>query len=203
MKPARAQGRLLQVGDRQYTIFPFDGLGADESVGTLPYCLKLLLENLLRHRQEDFVSSDDIDALLNWDPAAAPGALPAAAHLVVMRVRFAGEDIRGRAHEFNRFGPFTVMILQPALVAAQLFFDFRSCGVEGLVDVVCLGMALEDQALHHVGNDVGGEGAAGAAGMPFVRFFLSSFAGFLIFVCLLVVLGTGLLALFGISADGS
>ena len=43
--------------------------------------------------------------------------------------------------------------------------------------------------------------AAGAAGMPFVTFFLSSLVGFLIFVCLLVVLGTGLLALFGISAD--
>lgn len=44
-------------------------------------------------------------------------------------------------------------------------------------------------------------GAAGAAGMPFLRFFLSSLAGFLIFVCLLVVLGTGLLAWFGISSD--
>jgi membrane protein DedA with SNARE-associated domain len=43
--------------------------------------------------------------------------------------------------------------------------------------------------------------AAGAAGMPFVTFFLSSLVGFLIFVCLLVVLGTGLLVLFGISAD--
>lgn len=44
-------------------------------------------------------------------------------------------------------------------------------------------------------------GAAGAEGMPFVTFFLASLTGFLIFVCLLVLLGTGLLALFGISAD--
>jgi len=44
-------------------------------------------------------------------------------------------------------------------------------------------------------------GAAGAAGMPFLKFFLSSLAGFLVFVCLLVILGTGLLALFGISSD--
>ena len=45
-------------------------------------------------------------------------------------------------------------------------------------------------------------GAAGAAGMPFARFFLASLAGFFIFVCLLVVLGEGILALFGISVDG-
>jgi membrane protein DedA with SNARE-associated domain len=45
-------------------------------------------------------------------------------------------------------------------------------------------------------------GAAGAASMPFARFFLASLAGFFVFVCLLVVLGAGLLALFGISADG-
>lgn len=43
--------------------------------------------------------------------------------------------------------------------------------------------------------------AAGAAGMPFSRFFLSSLAGFLVFVVLLVVLGAGPLALIGIAVD--
>ncbi|MFT6644988.1 MAG: aconitate hydratase [Patiriisocius sp.] len=38
----------------------------------LPYSLKILLENLLRHGNETFVTDDDIEALANWDPQAEP-----------------------------------------------------------------------------------------------------------------------------------
>src|SRR5712692_2797564 len=38
------------------------------SVGSLPYSLKVLLENLLRHEDERFVSTDDIQALAAWKP---------------------------------------------------------------------------------------------------------------------------------------
>src|SRR5690606_19886256 len=38
----------------------------------LPYSLKILLENLLRHANTDFVSEDDIKALASWDPMAQP-----------------------------------------------------------------------------------------------------------------------------------
>jgi aconitate hydratase len=65
-------GHTLQVAGEEYVIFPFDKLSAAESAHNLPYCLKLLLENLLRHRGEEFVTDDDIDALLNWDPTATP-----------------------------------------------------------------------------------------------------------------------------------
>jgi aconitate hydratase len=40
------------------------------SVGSLPYSLKVLLENLLRHEDERFVSTDDIEALAAWKPGA-------------------------------------------------------------------------------------------------------------------------------------
>ncbi len=61
----------IQVGDAQYTIFPFDGL--DEArVKRLPFALKILLENLLRHRGQLHVQESDIDALVNWDSKAEP-----------------------------------------------------------------------------------------------------------------------------------
>ncbi len=39
-------------------------------VGRLPFALKILLENLLRHEDGRFVSAADITALADWDPAA-------------------------------------------------------------------------------------------------------------------------------------
>src|SRR3954467_10227586 len=39
-------------------------------VATLPYSLKILLENLLRHEDERFVHSKDIEALAGWKPRA-------------------------------------------------------------------------------------------------------------------------------------
>jgi aconitate hydratase len=38
-------------------------------VGRLPYSLKILLENLLRHENGRFATADDIRALASWDPA--------------------------------------------------------------------------------------------------------------------------------------
>ena len=39
-------------------------------VSSLPYSLKVLLENLLRHEDERFVCSNDIQALAGWKPGA-------------------------------------------------------------------------------------------------------------------------------------
>ena len=61
----------IRVGDKQYTIFPFDGLDA-AGVKRLPFALKILLENLLRHRGQIHVQETDIDALVNWDSKAEP-----------------------------------------------------------------------------------------------------------------------------------
>ncbi len=62
----------LSINGESYTVFPFASLGDPAKTATLPYCMKILLENLLRHGSEEFVTDDDVDALLNWDPEAEP-----------------------------------------------------------------------------------------------------------------------------------
>jgi len=60
----------LKVGDAAYRIYRLDavGGGADE----LPYTLKILLENLLRHEDGANIIRDDIEALARWNPEAEP-----------------------------------------------------------------------------------------------------------------------------------
>jgi aconitate hydratase len=61
----------LKVGDRSYEFWSFASL-PQEKVARLPFSLKILLENLLRFEDGVNVTRADIDALLNWDPAAVP-----------------------------------------------------------------------------------------------------------------------------------
>jgi aconitate hydratase len=61
----------LTVSGRNYEIWKFAALPA-EKVSRLPYSLKILLENLLRFEDGVNVTRADIDALLDWDPKAAP-----------------------------------------------------------------------------------------------------------------------------------
>ncbi len=61
----------LDVGGKQYEIYRLDAI-EDGHVDRLPYSLKILLENLLRHEDGRDVTRDDILALANWDPKAAP-----------------------------------------------------------------------------------------------------------------------------------
>ena len=57
----------LKVGDREFEIFRLDAV-KDGRVDRLPYALKILLENLLRHEDGINVTRDNINALANWDP---------------------------------------------------------------------------------------------------------------------------------------
>ncbi len=61
----------LTSGGRNYDIWSLAALPQDK-VKRLPYSLKILLENLLRFEDGVNVTRADIDALLNWDPAATP-----------------------------------------------------------------------------------------------------------------------------------
>jgi len=61
----------LTSGGRTYDIWSLAALPKDK-VARLPYSLKILLENLLRFEDGVNVTRADIDALLNWDPAATP-----------------------------------------------------------------------------------------------------------------------------------
>ena len=61
----------LNCGDRTYEIWSLAALPQDK-VARLPYALKVLLENLLRFEDGVSVTRADIEALLEWDPAATP-----------------------------------------------------------------------------------------------------------------------------------
>jgi aconitate hydratase len=61
----------LTVGGKDYEIYRLDAV-KDGHVDRLPYSLKILLENLLRHEDGRDVTRDDILALASWDPKADP-----------------------------------------------------------------------------------------------------------------------------------
>ena len=61
----------LKVGERTYEIWSLAALPQDK-VARLPYSLKVLLENLLRFEDGVSVTRADIEALLDWNPAATP-----------------------------------------------------------------------------------------------------------------------------------
>jgi len=61
-------GRELKVGNQSYRIFDISKLDAN----TLPYSLKILLENLLRTEDGANVTSSHIQSILDWDPKAEP-----------------------------------------------------------------------------------------------------------------------------------
>ena len=62
----------LEVDNRQYRIHRLDAVASDRQIARLPYSLRVLLENLLRHEDGETVTRDDIQALIDWDPAAEP-----------------------------------------------------------------------------------------------------------------------------------
>jgi aconitate hydratase A / 2-methylisocitrate dehydratase len=62
----------LRAGGQDYVIHALDAVpGID--LARLPYSLKVLLENLLRHEDGENITEDDIRALAGWDPKAEPG----------------------------------------------------------------------------------------------------------------------------------
>jgi len=114
---------VLKVGDREYEIFSLDTLKGTK-VKRLPYSLKILLENLLRHEDGVNVTRDDIMALANWDPTAEPSqeiaftparvilqdftGVPAVVDLAAMRD--AVVKLGGRAESINPLSPAELVI---------------------------------------------------------------------------------------------
>ncbi|HEX2721933.1 MAG TPA: aconitate hydratase AcnA, partial [Gemmatimonadaceae bacterium] len=59
----------LEAGGRKYTIYRLDSLepATAGKAATLPFSLKILLENLLRNEDGKFVKRADIESLASWD----------------------------------------------------------------------------------------------------------------------------------------
>jgi aconitate hydratase len=63
----------LEVGKRKFEVHRLSALekvGLD--AGRLPFSLRILLENLLRHEDGKTVKEADVRALCGWDPKAEP-----------------------------------------------------------------------------------------------------------------------------------
>jgi aconitate hydratase len=113
----------LAVGGKDYEIFRLDAV-TEGHVDRLPFSLKILLENLLRHEDGRDVTREDIEALANWDPTAAPSTeisftparvvlqdftgVPAVVDLAAMRD--AVVKLGGSAEDINPLSPAELVI---------------------------------------------------------------------------------------------
>src|SRR5690606_2853398 len=114
--------QTLSVSGQSYRIHRLDAVGA--GVADLPYTLKILLENLLRHEDGVNITADDVRALADWDPKAEPSreisftparvilqhftGVPAVVALAAMRD--AVVKLGGRASSINPLSPVELVI---------------------------------------------------------------------------------------------
>ncbi|HUY64143.1 MAG TPA: aconitate hydratase AcnA, partial [Acidimicrobiales bacterium] len=64
----------LAVGDRTYDIHRLGALAGRFEIDRLPYCMKVVLENLLRHEDGLHVQAADIEAVASWATRQAGGS---------------------------------------------------------------------------------------------------------------------------------
>ena len=130
MSTRHSKTETLETAGKQYQIYPMEHLGSLGDVASLPYSLKLLLENLLRHGHEAYVTDDDVEALVNWDPAATPTqeiafvparvllqdftGVPAIVDLAVMRDAMV--ELGGKAEQINPLSPVELVIDHSVMV---------------------------------------------------------------------------------------
>jgi len=62
----------LKMGGQTYEIFKLDALQQKYDVARLPYSLKVLLENLLRNEDGEFVTAEQVERIAKWDAKAEP-----------------------------------------------------------------------------------------------------------------------------------
>ncbi|WP_444812366.1 aconitate hydratase AcnA [Stenotrophomonas maltophilia] len=81
----------LNVGGKTYDYFSLPTLGQRFDISHLPYSMKILLENLLRHEDGGItVGTDHIEAVARWNPAAEPDT-----EIAFMPARVALQDFTG------------------------------------------------------------------------------------------------------------
>src|SRR5215204_4439399 len=111
----------LTVGDKTYTIHRLDAV---EGAETLPFSLKVLLENLLRTEDGENITADHVRAIANWDPNAEPDqeiqftparvvmqdftGVPCIVDLATMREAMA--DLGGDPQKINPLAPAELVI---------------------------------------------------------------------------------------------
>jgi aconitate hydratase len=121
----------LDVGDRSYRIYRLDAVTGDGlDVASLPFSLKVLLENLLRTEDGADITADDIRALAGWDADSEPDkeiqftparvimqdftGVPCVVDLATMRE--AMEELGGDASRINPLAP-AEMVIDHSVIA--------------------------------------------------------------------------------------
>lgn len=121
----------LDVDGKSYEIFRLDAVtGEGLDVASLPFSLKVLLENLLRTEDGADITADDIKALAGWDEDAQPDkeiqftparvimqdftGVPCVVDLATMREAMA--DLGGDASKINPLAP-AEMVIDHSVIA--------------------------------------------------------------------------------------
>ncbi|WP_100657037.1 aconitate hydratase AcnA [Alteromonas flava] len=62
----------LSINGQTYDYYDLSRLPDQAALSRLPFSMRILLENLLRHEDDLHVTRQDIEAIMNWDPQAKP-----------------------------------------------------------------------------------------------------------------------------------
>jgi aconitate hydratase len=115
----------FKANGKEYGFYSLPKLAEQhEQVRKLPFSLRILLENLMRHEDGSNITADDVAALANWDPEAEPSreisftparvvlqdftGVPAIVDLAAMRE--AMKDLGGKADRINPLSPAELVI---------------------------------------------------------------------------------------------
>lgn len=122
---------VLEVNNKSYRLYRLDAVqGEGLDVASLPYSLKILLENLLRNENGSDITADDIRALAGWNPDAEPDreiaftparvvlqdftGVPAVVDLAAMRE--AMQALGGNPNRINPLAPVELVIDHSVIV---------------------------------------------------------------------------------------
>src|SRR5215510_10387902 len=144
----------LKVGGASFEIFRLDALekAGIGKVARLPFSLKILLENLLRHEDGRFVHAEDIRALAAWNPEnrhisaekiLVDARMPERVDQGAVRLFEAGENSPQTTIQYANGPTEKEISFMPARVLMQ---DFT--GVPAIVDLA----AMRDAILKMGGN---------------------------------------------------
>ncbi len=114
----------LKVNGQEYRYYSLEKLAKQHDISRLPFSLKILLENLLRHENDVDVTRADIEALCRWDAKAEPSTeiaftpsrvvlqdftgVPAVVDLAAMRDAMTA--LGGSANQINPLSPAELVI---------------------------------------------------------------------------------------------
>ena len=115
--------KSLKIDSKEYQYFDLNALGAS-SIDSMPFSHKILLENAVRHSQEDPSREQDIQTILNWDAKSGNNTeisftpsrvilqdftgVPAVVDLAAMRDAVA--EMKGDATQINPLSPAELVI---------------------------------------------------------------------------------------------